>query len=79
MLQYIYIYIYFFFFKKKKKKLMLKQMYQLLSIKFCKNAKSLVVELIPPHVQSAWRFKGERVRTAGLTTCCNYFSKKKIM
>ena len=52
-------------------------MYQLLSIKFCKNAKSLVVELIPPHVQSAWRFRGERVRIAGLTTCCNYFSKKK--
>ena len=51
---------------------MLKQMYQLLSIKFCKNAKSLVVELIPPHVQSAWGFMGEKIRAARLVVYCNY-------
>ena len=40
-------------------------------------AKGLVVELAPPHVQSAWGSKREMVRTARLTVCCNYFSKKK--
>ena len=74
-LQFIYIYIYIFSsinnntisqrpsFSKKKKK---------------KNAKGLVTELTSPHAQSAWGFRGERVRDAGLTVCCNYFSKKKI-
>ena len=75
-LQFIYIYIYIFssinnitncqrpsFSKKKKKK---------------KNAKGLVTELTSPHAQNAWRFRGESVRDAGLTVCCNYFSKKKI-
>ena len=37
-------------------------------------AKGLVVELTYSHVQSAWRFKGERVRVAGLAACYNYFS-----
>ena len=41
------------------------------------SAKGLVVELAPPHIQSAWGFRGKRVRAAGLVTCCNYFSKKK--
>ena len=27
------------------------------------NAKGLVAELTPPHPQSTWGFKGERVRT----------------
>ena len=40
-------------------------------------AQGLVAELVPPHAQSAWGFKGERVRVAGLAACCNYFSKKK--
>ena len=39
--------------------------------------KGLVTELAPPHVQSAWGSKGERIQAAGLTTCCNNFSKKK--
>ena len=39
--------------------------------------KGLVVELAPPHVQSAWGSRGERVRVAGLVAYCNYFSKKK--
>ena len=30
------------------------------------SAKSLVAELAPPYAQSAWRSKGERIRTAGL-------------
>ena len=41
------------------------------------SAKGLVAELTPPHAQSACGFRGERVRTVGLATCCNYFSKKK--
>ena len=40
-------------------------------------AKGLVVELVPPHVQSAWRSREERVRAARLVTCCNYFSRKR--
>ena len=40
-------------------------------------AKGLVVELVPPHVQSAWRSREERVRAAKLVTCCNYFSRKR--
>ena len=41
------------------------------------SAKSLVAELAPPHAQSAWGSRGERVRATGLAACCNYFSKKK--
>ena len=41
-------------------------------------AKGLVIELTPPHTQSAWRSRRKRVRAAGLAACCNYFSKKKI-
>jgi len=37
------------------------------------SAKGLVAELAPPHVQSAWESRGERVQAAGLATCCNYF------
>ena len=40
-------------------------------------AKGLVAELTPLHVQSAWGFRGEMVRAAGLAACCNSFSKKK--
>ena len=40
-------------------------------------AKGLVAELAPPHVQSAWGFRGERVGVTGLAACCNYLSKKK--
>ena len=36
-----------------------------------------VTELVPPHAQSAWGSRGERVRAAGFAACCNYFSKKK--
>ena len=39
------------------------------------STKGLVAELTPPHVQSAWGFKREWVRAAGLAACCNYFSK----
>ena len=39
--------------------------------------KGLIAKLAPPHVQSAWGSRGERVRAAGLAACCNYFSKKK--
>ena len=35
--------------------------------------KGLVAEFTPPHAQSTWEFRGERVRTAGLVACCNYF------
>ena len=28
-------------------------------------------------LQSAWGFRGERVRVARFVACCNYFSKKK--
>ena len=34
-------------------------------------------ELAPPHAQSAWGSRREKVRAAGLTTCYNYFLKKK--
>ena len=40
-------------------------------------AKGLVAKLAPPHAQSAWRFRGERVQAVGLAACCNYLSKKK--
>ena len=43
-----------------------------------KNAKGLVTKLAPPHAQSAWGSRGERVRAARLATRCNYFSKKNI-
>ena len=39
--------------------------------------KGLVAELAPPHAQNAWGSRGERVRTAELAACCNYFSKKE--
>ena len=39
-------------------------------------AKGLVAELAPPHAQSAWGSKKERVRTVGLAARCNYLSKK---
>ena len=39
--------------------------------------KCLEAELAPFYAQSAWGFKGERVRVAGLAICYNYFSKKK--
>ena len=32
-----------------------------------------------PYAQSAWRFRGERVRAAGLVTYCNYFYKKNTI
>lgn len=41
-------------------------------------AKGFVAELATPHVQSAWKSRGERVRTVGLIVCCNDFSKKKL-
>ena len=73
---YIYIYIYIYI-------LVYKQHYKLpkafiLTKKKKKFVKGLVTELTSPHAQSAWGFRGERVRDAGLTVCCNYFSKKKI-
>ena len=40
-------------------------------------AKGLVTKLAPPHTQSAWGYRGERVRTVRLAACCYYFSKKK--
>ena len=40
-------------------------------------AKNLVAELAPPHVQSAWGSRGERVRAVELAACYNYFPKKK--
>ena len=42
-----------------------------------KKAKGLIAELAPPHVQSDWGSRGERVRVVGLAACCNYSSKKK--
>ena len=39
--------------------------------------KVLVAELAPPHAQSAWGFRRERVRAAGLATSCNYLLKKE--
>ena len=40
-------------------------------------AKGIVADLAPPHAQSAWGSRLERVRVAGLAVCCNYLSKKK--
>ena len=40
-------------------------------------AKGLVVELAPPHAQSVWGSRRERVRTVELAAYCNYFSPKK--
>ena len=40
-------------------------------------AKCLVVELAPPHAQSAWGFRGERIRLTRLAACCNIISQEK--
>ena len=37
----------------------------------------LITKLAPSHAQSAWKSRGEIVRTGRSTACCNYFSKKK--
>ena len=42
-----------------------------------REAKGIVTELAPPHAQSAWGSRGEKVRAAGLAAYCNYLSKKK--
>ena len=34
--------------------------------------------MTPPHVQSAWEFKEERVRVAELAASCTRLSKKKV-
>ena len=44
---------------------------------FSQVRKVLVVELAPPHAQSAWGFRRERVQAAGLATSCNYLLKKE--
>ena len=31
----------------------------------------------PPHAQSVWGSREEKVRAAGLAVCCDYLSKKK--
>ena len=36
--------------------------------------KGFVAELSPPHAQSAWGFRGERIQAAGLAVCYNYLS-----
>ena len=33
--------------------------------------------MAPPHAQTAWGSRGERVWVAELAVYCNYFSKKK--
>ena len=50
----------------------------LVSQKTILSAKVLIAKLVPPHAQSAWGSKGERVQAAELATCCNYFLKKYI-
>ena len=42
-----------------------------------RNAKSFGAELAPPHTQSAWRSRRERVRDVRLAAFYNYFSQKK--
>ena len=44
---------------------------------FSQVRKVFVVELAPPHAQSAWGFRRKRVRAAGLAADCNYLSKKE--
>ena len=39
-----------------------------------KFVKGFVAELSPPHAQSAWGFRGERIQAAGLAVCYNYLS-----
>ena len=34
-------------------------------------------ELAPPHAQSAWASRGERIRVTRLAVYCNYLSKKR--
>ena len=41
----------------------------------CKTVKGLVAKLTPPHVQSTWAFRGERVRVMRVVAYCNYLSK----
>ena len=48
-------------------------------LKFDVVVKGLVAELAPPHAQSAWGSRGERIRAAGLAVYYNYFSKKKFV
>ena len=44
---------------------------------FSQVRKMLVAELAPPHAQSAWGLRGERVWVSGLAVYCNYLSKKE--
>ena len=67
-------YYHFFFFKKNIPYLVEYKMEESNNKDF---AKSLVAELAPPHVQSAWGSRREMVRAAELAAYCNYFSKKK--
>lgn len=48
------------------------------SIIFYFVVKGLVIELTPPHVQSARESKEERVRAVRLASCCDYFSKNLL-
>ena len=41
------------------------------------HAKGLVAILAHFHAQSAWEYRGERVRTAELIESCNYHLSKK--
>ena len=43
------------------------------------HTKGLVAELIPLYTKSAWGFRGERVRTAGLVESCNYLLKRNVL
>ena len=56
-----------------KSKLRVKQV----AVHFSQVRKVLIAELTPPHAQSAWRSRGEKVRAAGLAAYYNYLSKKE--
>ena len=51
--------------------------YSMYSLYLKNIVKGLVAELAPPHAQSTWGSRGERVRAARLAAYCNYLSKKK--
>ena len=44
---------------------------------FSQVRKVLIAELAPPHAQSAWGFRGEKIQATGLAAYYNYLSKKE--
>ena len=50
---------------------------KLVAVHFSQVRKVLIAELAPPHAESAWGCRGEKIRATGLAAYYNYLSKKE--